>query len=192
MPLKEIKDPGKKEEKKKTSSSKPKETAEPTSSQDPWKYNPDGSKVRQGRKLPYENQLHQLFTEVSGAVKMADAFSGAAIEFRAEELAYGYAKLAKEEPAIKAFFERILQGSAYSAVIVPTALTAIPILWHFGLMPAKVGVPVTFASGLPLMTREQERAAKDKAAADQRQAEEAERNAATHPRGENPGDGDSA
>jgi len=185
MPLKEIKEPDKP---RGTKEKPPKEKPESTSD-DPWKVLDDGSKVRQGRKLPFEKQLHTLFREIGGGVSLADSFSGEAIKLRSEELAYGYAKLAQEDDNVKAFFARVLAGSAYSAVVVPTACVLIPILWHFGLVPARVGVPVTFMSGLPLVTRSQEQEWKaDQAREQERAASEAAR--ATHPNGEAPGAGD--
>ena len=185
MPLVEEKKPPK--ESKSKGEAKPKQPD--TSGDDPWKTLPDGSKVRQGRKLPYEKQLHQLFREVGGAVSLADSFAGEAFKLRSEELAYGYAKLAQEDDRVKAFFARILAGSAYSAIVVPTACLIIPILWHFGMVPARIGVPITFMSGLPLVTREQEQKYK----ADQEREQEAaaaEHARATHPNGEVPGDSD--
>lgn len=181
MPLKEIKEPGDKKISKDKAEAKP-----PGEEKDPWKLNPDGSKVRQGRKLPFENQLHGLFNELAGAVKMVDTFSAQSIALRSEELAYGYAKLAKEDPNVKAFFERALKGTAYSAVVLPTVLTVVPILWHFGFMPAKVGVPATFMAGLPLVTRGEEIAAAEDAVKQQAQA--AATASATHPHGEAPSD----
>jgi hypothetical protein len=186
MPLKkDIQDPD--ADKPKADKKKPSASA-PETEKDPWKYLDDGTKVRQGRKLPFENQLRDLFDTVSGAVKLADSFSGEVIGNQSEELAYGYAKLAKEDPRIKLFFEKLVTGSAYSAVIVPTALTAIPIMWHFGLLPAKVGVPVTIASGMIPFTREQEREYLAAQEAEQAETAAAERRNAepTHPHGEPP------
>lgn len=185
MPLKEIKEP-KAKARAKATEEKPASAGEAT---DPWKYLEDGTKVRQGRKLPFENQLRDLFDTVAGGVKMADSFSGEVIGNQSEELAYGYAKLAKEDARVKVFFEKLVTGSAYSAVLLPTALTVIPILWHFGLVPGKIGVPATLASGMLPFTREQEQEAL--AAQQQQQTEAAEAEArATHPHGEAPGDGD--
>lgn len=183
MPLKEIKEPkGDKSPKEKSDIKPPGEDRT-----DPWKTLPDGTKVRQGRKLPYENQLQQLFTEISGAVSLADSFSAQAIKNQAEPLAYGYAKLAKEDERVKAFFERALKGSAYSAVVVPTACVLIPVLWHFGFMPGKVGAPVTFMAGLPLVTREEEIKAAQQAFKEQQEAAAAQ-SPPTHPMGEAPSD----
>lgn len=174
---------------------KPKGSSESKSAKpdtDPWKYLEDGTKVRQGRKLPFENQLRDLFDTVSGAVKLADSFSGEVIGNQAEELAYGYAKLAKEDARVRAFFEKAFTASAYSAVVVPTVLTVVPIAWHFGLVPGKVGIPLTMASGMMPVTREQEREWVASQQAEQAQAAAAEQAQATHPRGEAPGatDGD--
>ncbi len=185
MPLKEVKDP----DAGKGKSDKTKTPPSDTDKADPWKYLDDGSKVRQGRKLPFENQLRELFDAVAGGVAMADSFSGEVVNKQSEELAYGYAKLAKEDARVKAFFERVVAGSAYSAAIQPTVLVAIPILWHFGLMPSKFGVPVTIAAGMMPFTREQERQYLREQQAEQEQAEATEAKA-THPHGEAPGDGD--
>lgn len=188
MPLKDIKEPkatpGKKEAKKPAG-----ETSSEGTDNDPWKYLDDGSKVRKGRKLPFEIQLRDLFDTLAGAVKLADSFSGEIIGNQSEELAYGYAKLAKEDPRIKLFFEKMVTGSAYSAVIVPTALTVIPIAWHFGFMPAKVGVPVTLAAGMMPFTRQQEQ---EYVAAQQAEQAKAKADEArpTHPHGEAPGASD--
>lgn len=186
MPLREIKDPDSDKGKEKA---KPKKPTTATEDKDPWKYLEDGTKVRQGRKLPFENQLRELFDAVSGAVKLADSFSGEVIGNQSEELAYGYAKLAKEDARVRAFFEKALTASAYSAVITPTILTVIPIAWHFGLLPARVGVPVTMFAGMMPVTRTQER---EWLAQQQEEQARAEAQAqATHPRGEAPG-GDEA
>lgn len=195
MPLKEVDDPkpDKKGRKKPAEpASEPSGTSSASSTPDPWKYLEDGSKVRQGRKLPFENQLRELFDALAGGVSLADSFSGAVIGNQAEELAYGYAKLAKEDPRIKAFFEKLVTGSAYSAVVIPTALTAVPILWHFGLLPGHIGVPATMAVGLTPFTREEERAAVVAQHQQQQQpAQEPEGTTPpTHPRGEATGDGE--
>lgn len=188
MPLKQIDDPEK--DKKPPKDKKPSGGGTGGSDNtDPWKYLEDGTKVRQGRKLPFENSLRELFDAVAGGVKLADSFSGQVIENQAEELAYGYARLAKEDPKVKAFFEKLVTGSAYSAVVIPTAVTVIPILWHFGLMPAKLGVPVTLAAGMMPFTREQEQAAMAQQQQEQAQAAQ-QQERATHPHGEAPGDGD--
>lgn len=194
MPLKDMSDEqpkppksgrGKKEGKK----TPPSEPSAPTSVESPWKTLEDGSRVRHGRRLPYETQMHQFFTEISGLVAMADSFSAQIIENKSEELAYGYAKLAKDDPRIKAFFERLLQGSAYSAALIPTVTMAVAIGWHFGLVPGQLGVPMVLASGSLPYTRQQEQEFKE--AQRKEQADAARQAESTHPRGEAPnGDGD--
>jgi hypothetical protein len=181
MPLKEIDEPKSKDKGKSKEKAQPKTDGET----DAWKILPDGSKKRQGRKLPYEAQLHQLLEEISGGVMLLDSFSGQVISARAEELAYGYARLAKEDDRVRAFFAKALTASAYSAVLLPTVLTLAPILWHFGLLPGRVGVPLTLMSGAMPITREQEQQQQEQAKAAAEQAR------ATHPHGEAKGDGGS-
>lgn len=130
----------------------------------------DGKKVRKGRKLPFENELHGFFIEMAGAVSMVDSFSGNAIELKSEELAYGYAKLVKDDPRVKAFFERLVSGTAVSAALIPTLTLLAMIGFHFGFIPPKIGVPVTLANGMIPFTREEEKKIKEQQARDQAKA----------------------
>lgn len=185
MPLKEIKEPSSAE---KSQEKKQEKKSEPTI-ETPWELREDGTKVRKGRRLPYEKEIEQLFIELSGAVVMADSFSAKAIELKAPELAYGYARLAKDDPRVKALFEKLLTGTAWSAAIIPTVTLAVMIGWHWGFVPAQLGVPVTLGTGMLPFTREQEQQAKAEQMAEQQKAEAR----ATHPRGEaQNGDGGSA
>lgn len=192
MPLKEMNEPDspKREKKEQAKKTEPKPKTEP-SVESPWEIREDGSKVRKGRRLPYEKEIEQFFVELSGAVAMADSFSAKAIELKAPELAYGYARLAKDDPRVKAFFEKLLTGSAWSAALFPTVTLAVMIGWHWGFVPPQLGVPITLGTGMFPFTREQEQEAKAQAAQEQAQAAAQQR--ATHPRGEEQnGDGGSA
>lgn len=191
MPLKEIKEPDTPKSDKKEPKREPKPKVEPTV-ESPWEIHEDGTKVRKGRRLPYEKEIEQFVIELSGAVAMADSFSAKAIELKAPELAYGYARLAKDDPRVKAFFEKILTGSAWSAALFPTVTLAVMIGWHWGFIPPQLGVPATVGSGMMPFTRAQEQEYKAEQKREQQQAAEAEARA-THPRGEAPnGDGGSA
>lgn len=191
MPLKEMKDPGSAKEKPKAKSSAEKPKAEPTV-ETPWEIREDGSKVRKGRRLPYEKEIEQFFLELSGAIAMGDSFSAKAVELKAPELAYGYAKLAKDDPRVKAFFEKLLAGSAWSAALFPTVSLVVMIGWHWGFVPPQLGVPVTMGSGMLPFTREEEQQFKA-AQRQEQQTAEAQEQRATHPRGEaQNGDGDGA
>lgn len=151
-----------------------------TESNSPWQIK-DGQRVRKGRKLPFENELHGFFMELSGAVSMVDSFSANAIELKSEELAYGYAKLAKDDPRVKAFFDKLVSGTAISAALIPTLTLVAMIGWHFGFIPPKVGVPLTLANGMLPFTREEEKKMKAQAAQDQAAA------AAAKPNGDSSG-----
>jgi hypothetical protein len=189
VPLKEMNDPdaAKKEQPKRQAKKAPESKSEP-SIESPWEIREDGTKVRKGRRLPYEKEIEQFFVEISGAVALADSFSAKAIELKAPELAYGYARLAKDDPRVKAFFEKLLTGSAWSAALFPTVSLAVMIGWHWGVVPPQLGVPMALGTGLLPVTREEEQAMKAQAFKEQSEAEAR----ATHPRGTAPeanGDG---
>lgn len=185
MPLKDMQEPSKREAPPKKDAPRTSTDQAQPEADSPWKVDANGKRTRKGRKLPYEAQIHQLLLELSGAVALADSFSAKAIELKSEELAYGYARLAKEDPRVKALFERLVQGTALSAALIPTLSLVAMIGWHFGFIPSKVGVPVTLANGMIPFTREQEQSAKDQVTHDQAQAHAR----ATHPNGEGPGAG---
>lgn len=166
MPLRDIKEPPKEPKGKKD---KPSGESTPTDTNSPWQIK-DGKKVRKGRKLPFENELHGFFIELSGAVAMADSFSANAIEIKSEELAYGYAKLAKDDPRVKAFFDKLVSGTAISAALIPTLTLVAMIGWHFGFIPPKLGVPITLANGMLPFTREEEKKMKAQQAEEQARA----------------------
>lgn len=178
MPLKNIDEPPKpKREKSGTNRNKAKAKAsEDTHPDNPWGVDDSGRRIRVTRALPYEIKLREFFVELSGAAALADSFSAKVLELKGEELAYGYAKLAKEDARVKAFFEKILQGSAWSAALMPTVSVVIMIGWHHGFIPPKLGVPMTIANGMMPVTRAQERQYKEQHRKEQ--AEAAQRTAA--------------
>lgn len=141
MPVSEVKKPSK--EKTKT-----------TDEDSPWKY-VDGKKVRQGRKLPNEAKIQILIIEASEIVAMADEFSATAIVQKADELAYGYAKLAQDDPRVRKIVGFLTSSSAYAAAAAPTVAILIAIAWHHGFMPDRIGMPVAMMQGLPLVTRDE-------------------------------------
>lgn len=152
MSVKEIKEPGKKPPKDK----KPPREKPDSDSNSPWKVNDAGERVRNTRALPHEIRLRETFAEAAALLKTVDGFSGTLLEAKGEELAYGYAKLAKEDPRVKRVLDRILEGSAWSAAMAPTISLVICIGWHYGMIPTKVGVPMVLANGMMPVTREQE------------------------------------
>ena len=143
----------------------------PEKSDAPWSTNDAGERVRSTRALPHEVRLREIFAEAAALLKGADSFSGILLEAKGEELAYGYAKLAKEDPRVKRVLERILEGSAWSAALAPTVTLAVCIAWHYGMIPGKVGVPLVIANGMLPISREEEMAMRAQAAQEQAQAE---------------------
>lgn len=146
-----------------------------------WKVNlKTGERKRAGRALPLEIRLREFWLGISGGAALAgDSFTSGAIKAKHEELAYGYAKLAQANSQVKFVLEKFLVGSAYTEAIVPTVSLLIMVGWHWGIIPSKIGVPMTFANGMLPVTREQEIQMKVQAETEQREAEraEAQRNA---------------
>lgn len=99
------------------------------------------------RALPLESKLKQLFTAAGGAADMAgDQFVANVLEYRAGDLAHGWARLAQENPRVKAFLTMLLEGSAWSEALIPTLGVGIAIAWHYGYAPDKIGVPMALGS----------------------------------------------
>lgn len=154
MAVKNIKEP-------KASGKKPPKTSgpksEPSGESSPWKTNSEGRRERSGRSLPYEVRLREFFAGLSGVAAIAgDGFTGAAIEAKSEELAYGYAKLAQADPRVKRVIQFLMEGSAWGEAIIPTVGLAIVVGWHYGMIPDQVGVPMVMANGLVPVSREHE------------------------------------
>lgn len=78
---------------------------------------------------------------------MGDEYCATVVASQAESLAEAYDRLAKVNPQVRAVLERMMEGSAWGAVITTTAATALPILFHHGLYPKKLPPPFTFGLG---------------------------------------------
>lgn len=177
MGVKDIKEPKPKAEKK-----PPKTKPDSEDKSSPWKVTNEGKRVRSGRALPHEIRLREFFAGLAGVAALAgDNFTGAAIEAKAEELAYGYAKLAQSDPRVKQVIAFLLEGSAWTEAIIPTVGLVIVVGWHYGVIPDQVGVPMTMANGLMPVTREQEAQMRAQQKREQQQAAE------EHSRGQNDG-----
>lgn len=123
-----------------------------------WKYGENG-KERQGRKLPFESKLNEFLTGVAGGLRFVagDEFAANAILAKREEISYGYARLAQENPQVKRALEFLFSGSAMAEALLPTASLLVMLGWHYGLfIPDKIGVPMSLANGVVPMSREGE------------------------------------
>lgn len=152
-----------------------------TDDDSPWKY-VDGEKQRQGRKLPNETKIHQFLIESAEMLSIADQFTATAILNKSEELAYGYARLAQDDPRVRKIISTLTSSSAWATAMVPTATILVAVAWHHGFMPDRIGLPVTMMQGLPTYTRAQ---MVEAAAQARREGEAAEKagSAHSHPRG---------
>jgi hypothetical protein len=141
------------------------------------------------RALPLESKLKQLFVAAAGGAEMAgDNFVANVLEYRAGDLAHGWARLAQENPRVKAFLTTLLEGSAWSEALIPTLAVGVAIAWHFGYAPERIGVPMALGSvnmeaGQFPMSREVEvefKAGAQKAAAETMRKEAEAQAAAEH------------
>lgn len=116
-----------------------------------WKYE-DGKKVRNGRMLPGEGKLKEILYDLGDTISNGDAFVGEAIKQQAPELAYGYCRLAQEDATVKRIIGYITSSSAYAEALMPTAVLAAAILWHYGIfVPDKIGVAAAIMTvGIPI------------------------------------------
>lgn len=141
-----------------------------------WKYNDDGTKTRSSRLLPYESKLRELLTTAAGGMRLAahDDFAANAILGKTDELAYGYAKLAKENPEVKKVLDFIFSTSALAEAVIPTSTLALMLAWHYGFfVPDKIGGALALANGIIPESREVE--VERKRAETQREANRDER-----------------
>ena len=128
---------------------------------EPWKINEDGTKQRASRALPYANRISELLAGASGTALLAgDQFTAQAIAAKSPELAYGWAKLAQSDPRVKRVLEALFEGSAWAEALIPTIGLVIVVGWHYGMVPDRLGAPLSVASGLIPVSREQEKEAR--------------------------------
>lgn len=134
----------------------------------------DGKRVRTGKRLPFENRLSEFFATIAGVSAIAgDTFTANVIEAKTEELAYGYAKLAQSDPRVKRVLSMMMEGSAWSEALIPTVGLVVMVGWHYGVIPDRLGLPITMANGVMPVTRGQEMQMRAQAARDQQEAEAA-------------------
>lgn len=132
----------------------------PPADDEPWKLNETtGRKERQGRLLTYEKKLRGLFAGMAGTMQYirSDTFSADVIRANSDELAYGYARLAQENPQVKRALEFLFKTSALGDALLPTATVLLLILWHYEiLVPNGIGVPLATMNGVVPTSREAE------------------------------------
>lgn len=131
--------------------------------------------------LPLETKLRQGFSAVAGGIQLAgDEFSYEAVRSQIDNLSYGWALLARENPHVHRFVSFLVETDAWVEAAIPTALVLIMIGWHYNLLPARlegVGVKASIMAGVVPVSREQEREMHIRGAAqnEQKMKEEFER-----------------
>jgi hypothetical protein len=143
--------------------SKSKSSSNSKKSDAPWGVGPDGKRARTSKSLPYENRMREFLYGVAGMAELGDEFLATAIQGKTDELAYGWAKLAQENPQVKRVLGMIFEGSAYAEALIPTISLTLMVGWHYGMVPDRLGVPVVMANGMMPVSREVESQLKQEA-----------------------------
>jgi len=109
------------------------------------------------KALPMERKLRDLFMAVAGLAEMAgDKFSSTAVENKAEELAYGWARVAQENEKVRLALRWLVETNAWTDAAVPTVIVGGAVAWKYNLLPDKIGEPIAKFSGAIPMTPEEE------------------------------------
>lgn len=102
-------------------------------------------------KVPtLESQLEETFGGIAMVIfATGDTYCGEHLAKQAKPLAQAWAELAKQSPAVDRILRRMMEGSAWGAVIFVTASTVIPIAAHHNLYPKGFPMPFEFGIGPP-------------------------------------------
>jgi hypothetical protein len=128
------------------------QTTPPAGTKDQPEEKPKGEKKpprpRTPRLPPLEKQLNDAFGGIAMMIMATgDTYCAEHLASQAESLAKAWADLAKTNAAIEAMLRRMMEGSAWGAVIFTTAATVIPIAWHHGMYPKNFPMPFDFGLG---------------------------------------------
>jgi hypothetical protein len=108
--------------------------------------------------LPLEKKLRDLFMGLAGLAEMVgDEFSSKVVENKAEELAYGWARVAQENEKVRIAIKWMVETTAWTDAVVPTVLVGGSIAWRYGMVPDQIGQPIAkFAGAIPMTPEEEE------------------------------------
>lgn len=115
------------------------------------------------KALPLEKKLRDLCMGLAGLAEMlGDEFSATVVESKAEELAYGWARVAQENEKIRLVLRWMVETNAWTDAAIPTVMVGGSIAWKYGVLPDAIGQPIAkFAGAIP-MTPEEEKEIQDK------------------------------
>lgn len=103
-------------------------------------------KAPTGRKPPgrpsLEKRLADQFAAIGLMVSVADPHCGGVVVAGSERLAEAWSNLAKENATIKRILEGLLTTSAWGDALLSTAMIALPILRHHGMLPEGLNIPL--------------------------------------------------
>lgn len=90
-----------------------------------------------GSARDLKGRLEEFFAGMA-LIPMAagDVYSAHIISSRSTHLAEAWADLAKQNPAVKRVLEGLLQGGAWGGVLLASGSIVVPILGHYGVLPA--------------------------------------------------------
>lgn len=88
-----------------------------------------------------EKRLADQFAAIGLMVSVADPHCGGVVVAGSERLAEAWSNLAKENATVKRILEGLLTTSAWGDALLSTAMIALPILRHHGMLPAGLTIP---------------------------------------------------
>lgn len=110
-----------------SSTRKPRATAKPRTERAPRAATP--------RAKPLDKRLSEAVGLVGLGVGMADPVCGGVIAARADDLGRAIANVARENPALAVWLDRLLTGTVYGELFAVSLSIALPIAAHHGMLP---------------------------------------------------------
>lgn len=90
-----------------------------------------------GRKPELQVRIEGGFMTIAMGVSIINFPDGQIIGENAESLAAAWYKVARQNDAVRVFFERMTQTGAWGEAIATTAMVAVPIAQNHGLIPGE-------------------------------------------------------
>lgn len=104
-------------------------------------------KPRAPRRKPLKDRLEEFFGSFAlGFAAIGDEYSAEIVLANAGQLAESWDRLAAENPRVRETLEKMVEGGAWSGVVMASVATLIPIAARYGALPpvtaTMVGAPM--------------------------------------------------